>query len=234
MLSRLDYCTSLLVGLPQYLIKRLQGVQNAAARSILKIPSSKHISPLFQNLHWLPVNSRTLHKVTALCHSSISGSGPQYLSDLTHVYTPATSLHSSSDTGILSTPNVNLSHMVSVLFPTTVPLHGILCHSDSDINRNLIASSKLWKLICFLSINELNTNVVFFYFHLPIINTILVINNLTHLSYYINVITLLFSLCFAYGSLDTLVCALLNWVEVCYLIYFTICLFCVFLLFLIC
>ena len=43
--------------------------------------------------------------------------------------------------------------MVSVLLPTMVPLHGILCHSCSDINRNLIASSGLWKLICFLWIN---------------------------------------------------------------------------------
>ena len=34
-----------------------------------------------------------------------------------------------------------------------VPLHGILCHSHSDFNRNLIASSGLWKLICFLWIN---------------------------------------------------------------------------------
>ena len=74
--------------------------------------------------------------------------------------------------------------MVSVLLPSTVPLHGILCHSHSDINRNLIASSELWKLICFPSINELNTSVVFCYFHLPTINTILVINKLKHLSYY--------------------------------------------------
>ena len=47
-------------------------------------------------------------KVAALCHSSLSGSGPQYFSDLTHVYTPARSLRSSSDTRILSTPNVKL------------------------------------------------------------------------------------------------------------------------------
>ena len=46
--------------------------------------------------------------VAALCHSSLSGSGPQYLSDLTHGYTPARSLRSSSDTRILSIPNVKL------------------------------------------------------------------------------------------------------------------------------
>ena len=106
-LSRLNYCNSLLFGLSQYLIKRLQGVQNAAARSILRTPRSEHISPLLQNLHWLPVNRRILHKVAALCHSSLSGSGPQYLSDLTHVYTPARSLRFSLDTHILSTPNAS-------------------------------------------------------------------------------------------------------------------------------
>ena len=98
----------ILVGLSQCLIKRLQGVQNAAARSILRTPRSKHISPLLQNLHWLPINRRTLHKVAALCHTLLSGPGLQYLSDLTHVYTPARSLCTFSDTHVLSTPNVKL------------------------------------------------------------------------------------------------------------------------------
>ena len=46
---RIDYCNSLLVGFHQCLIKRLQGVQNAAARSIFRTPRSEHISPLLQN-----------------------------------------------------------------------------------------------------------------------------------------------------------------------------------------
>jgi len=183
-LSRIDYCNSLLIGLPQYLIKRLQGVQNAAARSILRTPRYEQLSPLLQNLHWLPVNSRTLHKVATLCHTSLSGSGHQYLSDLTHVYTTARSLCSSSDTCILRTLNVKLKSYGQRSFayhgPTTwnsLPL--ALRH-----NRNLVTSSKLWKLICFLSVNKLNTSIVFCYFHLQTINTTLVINILRHLYYY--------------------------------------------------
>ena len=72
-LSHFDYCHSLLDGLPLYHIKRLQGVQNSAARSILRTPRSEHISPLLQNLHWLPVHKGILHTVVALCHTTLSG-----------------------------------------------------------------------------------------------------------------------------------------------------------------
>ena len=117
MLSKLQSvhlcCLVLTIATPYMLVflsilLKLQGVQNVVARSILRTLRSEHISPLLQNLHWLPVNRRTLHKVAALCHSSPFGSGPQYFSDYTHVYTPARSLRSSSDTRILSTPNVKL------------------------------------------------------------------------------------------------------------------------------
>ena len=37
-LSRLDYCNSLLAGIPQFLIQKLQRVMNCAARLVKKVP----------------------------------------------------------------------------------------------------------------------------------------------------------------------------------------------------
>ena len=44
-LSRLDYCNALLSGVSQYLLDRLQRVQNAAARLTVKASKSDHITP---------------------------------------------------------------------------------------------------------------------------------------------------------------------------------------------
>ena len=51
-----DYCNSLLAGLPQYHLKKIQYVQNAAAKMIFQAPKSDHFSPLLQKLHWLPIH----------------------------------------------------------------------------------------------------------------------------------------------------------------------------------
>jgi len=51
-LPRLDYCNSVLYGLPTYLIRHLQSVQNAAAQLIFWIWRSKHITAMLISLHW--------------------------------------------------------------------------------------------------------------------------------------------------------------------------------------
>ena len=53
--SRLDYCNSLLYGLPKYQLSKLQRVMNASARLVYCAPKSCHITPLLRELHWLPV-----------------------------------------------------------------------------------------------------------------------------------------------------------------------------------
>ena len=60
-LSKLDYCNSLLAGLPQTQIKRLQAVQNAAAKVMMKQRKHDHITPTLRDLHWLPEHDRILH-----------------------------------------------------------------------------------------------------------------------------------------------------------------------------
>ena len=54
-LSQLDYCNSLLYGLPRVHLNKLQRVQNAAARLISNTSRFDHITPTLINLHWLPV-----------------------------------------------------------------------------------------------------------------------------------------------------------------------------------
>lgn len=103
-LSRLDYCNSLLANHPLTLIKPLQQVQNAAARIIFRSRKTIHCKPILKELHWLPVEQRIQYKICCLCFQIVTGNAPLYLSELLKTYTPSRTLRSSADNRIFCKP----------------------------------------------------------------------------------------------------------------------------------
>jgi len=79
--GRLDYCNSLLYGIADHHMKRLQSVQNAAARLVTCTRRSEHITLVLQSLHWLPVHQRVAYKMAMLVHKCLNGRAPAYLAD---------------------------------------------------------------------------------------------------------------------------------------------------------
>ena len=77
MLSRLDYGNAVRVGLRTHL-RRLQSVQNAAARLIYHMRSADHITDALVTLHWLRLPQRIEYKVAVMTYKVLHGTAPRY------------------------------------------------------------------------------------------------------------------------------------------------------------
>ena len=92
--SKLDYCKSLLAGISDNKLNKLQCIQNHAARLVLH--KSKHASatPLLRTLHWLPMKAKILYKIACLSFQCIyQNSMPRYISGR-HQHCPSRTLRS--------------------------------------------------------------------------------------------------------------------------------------------
>ena len=108
-LSRLDYANSLLAGCNTGDIKRLETLQNKAARIIFRVPRLESATPLLNTLHWLPVKKRIIFKTLLYVYKVLYGLAPAYLTQFISLYTvPREGLRSAKDTLRLNVPKTQL------------------------------------------------------------------------------------------------------------------------------
>ena len=90
-ISHLDYCNAVFIGLPASTLLPLQSIQNQAAKLVLSKKKYDSATSCLQTLHWLPIEQRVKFKVLCLVYKSLHQEAPAYLQDLfkyrTSVYT---------------------------------------------------------------------------------------------------------------------------------------------------
>ena len=101
-LSKLDYCNSLLAGTPECHLSQLQNVQNMACRVVCNLRKYDHVSASMYSLHWLKVRECITYKIAYLVHCCKMRLAPQCLIDVLPTVTHNGSLRSSISSNILS------------------------------------------------------------------------------------------------------------------------------------
>ena len=93
-LSRLDYCNSLLHQLSSASLQKLQRIQHKAAR--LVIGGDVEPTDAMTSLHWLPVPERIKFKVALLAHKALMTGMPSYIASTLSPHSHVRSLRSES------------------------------------------------------------------------------------------------------------------------------------------
>ena len=108
-ISRLDNGNSLLFGISQYLVKKLQHAQNATARVLSRGRKYDHITPTLMDLHWLPMKQRIEYKILLLTWKAIHDLAPVYIRNMLFTYTSGLNLRSTNK-HLLKVPRTRSSY----------------------------------------------------------------------------------------------------------------------------
>ena len=146
---RLDYCNSLLYGLPKYQLSKC--VMNASALLVYCAWKSCHITPLLRKLHWLPVCYRIKYKIILLTFKVLHGMALDYLRHLISVFPPSRyNLRRNHDSAVLLTfPKIRSKKTLGDrLFSCTAPeLWNLLSTTIRSISSLNIYKSRLKTLL---------------------------------------------------------------------------------------
>ena len=87
-ISHLDYANAIMIRLPEKTHRKLQRVQNMAAKVVLKRNKYTSSKASLQSLHWLPIRSRIDFKIAVLVYKCLHGKAPEYLQNLLITFIP--------------------------------------------------------------------------------------------------------------------------------------------------
>ena len=86
------FISIILTGLPDYLINRLQRVQNSAARLVIGAAWSDDADTILCTLHWLPIKHRIDFKILVYVFKCLTKCATSYLCELLREYVPTRAL----------------------------------------------------------------------------------------------------------------------------------------------
>ena len=81
--SKLDYCNAILLGITSTSLKKIQRVQNYAAKLACNSTQRRNsIDVILHELHWLSIKERIIFKLLLLTHKFFVGDAPWFFCDL--------------------------------------------------------------------------------------------------------------------------------------------------------